>query len=210
MRRIYVVGGNAHYANWMQGKETIKMEKADLVVFTGGPDISPSIYGCQKHPFTDSYTPLRDDYEIRMFNKALKLNKKVIGICRGAQLLCALAGGILIQDSKHPSLHFIETSDGKKIIVTSSHHQRQYPFPYKDRKPNFELLGWSKDLSPYSEGQSLKEKLIGQPEVEIARYPDINALAIQSHPEWAYPTSKPWQADFISHVRSLLDKHMES
>lgn len=208
MRKIYVVGKDYRYANWMEGKIVKYMANADLVVFTGGADVHPSLYGARPHPTT--YTSwARDQKEIEEYQKAKKLGKKLIGICRGAQLLCVMAGGSLVQDSRHGQRHRMHTSTGNDIIVNSLHHQRQYPWGWK--KPNFELLGWCDvKTSPWSDGQSMTDSLEGKPEVEVALYPDIDALAIQSHPEMAYPVRVRWEQDFVDYCRNILDNHMNT
>ena len=41
--KIYVVGGDLNYANWISDKEFVQTpEEADLVLFTGGEDVHPS------------------------------------------------------------------------------------------------------------------------------------------------------------------------
>jgi gamma-glutamyl-gamma-aminobutyrate hydrolase PuuD len=202
-RKIYVVGGATSYANWMEGQVVNHLQDCDLVVFTGGADVDPSLYLKDTHPQTLA-DPTRDQYEALMFQKARKYNKKLIGICRGAQFLCVMAGGSLVQHSYHPSTHLMETEYGS-VRVTSSHHQRQYP--YNSKHVNFKLIGWCNNLSPFNEGESRLDDLSGKPEVEIATYPDINALAIQSHPEWAFHSS--WK-DYIKFCRDLLEVHMGS
>lgn len=106
---------------------------------------------------------------------------------------------------RHPHVHEITTDDGRTITVTSSHHQRQYPWSAHPWK----LLAWSKGLSPFS--FIGPEEQIGDPEgkeVEIAYYPAIKALAIQSHPEWVYPPVHEWHKAYIDYCQELLDKHM--
>lgn len=204
-RKIFVVGTGSYYSNWMEGKTTYWMEDADLVVFTGGEDVCPDLYGCKTNKYT-SCNRFRDDREVAAFERAMKLGKKMIGICRGAQLLCVLAGGTLVQDQQHPTLHKMLTNQGS-IWVTSLHHQRQYPWGRK--QPKFELLGWCDKLSPYSIGEDAADDMSGRPEVEIARYPDINALAIQSHPEFAFPPKHGWERRYIRFCQDILDRHME-
>src|SRR6266702_4767702 len=68
-KNIYVVGGDVSYINWMQGQSVSKMEDADLVVFTGGEDVDPAIYGDLPHP-TTRFNTKRDTYEIAEFQKA--------------------------------------------------------------------------------------------------------------------------------------------
>jgi hypothetical protein len=211
-RKIYIVGGGAAYANWMQGVIVPNMKDADLVVFTGGEDVTPALYNRAPHP-TTYYNRTRDIEEQIEFNNALLANKPMIGICRGSQFLCVMAGGILVQNQRHPNWHPIETSDGKIIMVTSTHHQRQYPWTLPNDAYN--IIGWC-NLSPYSQGESEDDDLSRDPsvasesleEVEICYYKKINALAIQSHPEMVYGRSDPACKEYIEYVQGLLNKLM--
>ena len=96
-------------------------EEADVHVFTGGEDISPLIYGQLPHTET-SWNDNRDRYEIHMYESYPEIAK--VGICRGAQLFCALNDGDLIQDIKshHPSQHGMDYN-GELIVINSYHHQ---------------------------------------------------------------------------------------
>lgn len=136
-RKIYVIGSSTGYARWMGGKITNNMEEADLVVLTGGADIQPKLY---RHPEsrTTHAIPYRDEYEIEEYNKAKSLGKKIIGICRGMQLMTALNGGWLIQDMNHRGGHTITFFDGTKGVVNSLHHQMCVPFDI----PEARVLGW--------------------------------------------------------------------
>lgn len=85
MKKIYVVGGANYYASKIIDSELVdKLEDADIVMFTGGEDVDPSLYGCEKHRRTYSNLK-RDLYENEVFSK-INPNQLVIGICRG--LIC--------------------------------------------------------------------------------------------------------------------------
>lgn len=204
-RKIYVIGGLCGYSSWMEGEPTHSMEDADLVVLTGGQDINPALYGCKPHP-TTFFTPQRDEFELEEYREAFRLGKPIIGICRGAQLLCAMAGGKLIQNMSHPPMHKIETYDGEKFSVTSCHHQMQWPWELPSS--HYKVLGWCKPLSPYHHGETNKNmRLPGgtiPPEVEVALYPNIKGLGIQGHPEWMEEGSAA-----IHYFRRLLTKFIE-
>src|SRR5690606_17623115 len=112
MKKIYVVGFGLHYMSWINNAIHVEnMEEADIVLFTGGEDVSPSLYG-EENVLSFS-NPDRDIYEKAMFEEACKNNKNIIGICRGSQLLTALNGGKLIQDvTNHTSfVHNIRILD---------------------------------------------------------------------------------------------------
>lgn len=192
----------------MQGTIVPNIEDADLVLFTGGEDISPKLYGKKAHPAT-YFNAQRDSYEVEAFKYARELDKKLIGICRGAQLFCAMAGGILVQHQRHAWTHPMMTSDGNEILTNSLHHQRAYPWGGK--KPRFELLAWASDgyRSPFSYGEDSDDDLSDKPDAEIVLYPDIKALAIQGHPEMAYPPDNEHELTFVAYCRQQLDKLME-
>ena len=204
-RKIYIVGGGSDYANWCQGKLVDSMEEASIVLFTGGEDVTPELYGKKAHHTTGN-SRMRDAYEVAEFRAAQKMGKPMLGICRGSQFICALAGGTLVQHQSHPYLHDVTTNDGRTIRVTSSHHQRQY---IRDLSPDkVELIAWAEGISPYSFGEHDGDTLDEDREVEIAFYPEIKALAIQSHPEWAYPCKEEHQKTYIAYCRELLDKYL--
>lgn len=206
-RKIYVVGGDNGYSNWMEGKLVGDMESADLVVFTGGEDVTPSIYGSAKNSKTGN-NPARDEYEVEKFKKARSLNKKMIGICRGAQLLCALAGGKLVQHQDNPNYkHDIVTYKGEHVVTTSSHHQAQFPWGLPEE--SWKLIAHTVGQSPFHEGINRADELVNENgenagiEVEIALYKNINALSVQGHPEWLN------SSDDLVFYRKLLNDFMQ-
>lgn len=81
--KIYVVGGADNYVNFIENVQlTNKLEDAQLVVFTGGEDVTPSLYGCKKHKTTYSNLK-RDQDEQAIFNKIDPKKQVCLGICRG-------------------------------------------------------------------------------------------------------------------------------
>ena len=67
--KVFVVGGALGYANFLEGHTFVdKVEDAEVVLFTGGEDVSPSLYGCKKHP-TTYCNPGRDRAEKEIFNQ---------------------------------------------------------------------------------------------------------------------------------------------
>ncbi len=70
----------------------------DGFLFTGGPDVSPEIYGEKPEAFCGKPCVERDCMEELLFRRVLQLDKPALGICRGLQLFNALLGGALYQD----------------------------------------------------------------------------------------------------------------
>lgn len=181
--KIFLANGWNHYANWLDGDIVNNIEEADLVIFEGGEDVDPKTYGEKHGKWTDSNIE-RDIREEALFRKAVKLEKKILGICRGSQLICALSGGKLVQHQPNPHfIHFIITSTGDMINITSTHHQAQFPF-LMEEGVDYKLLAWTEGMLDFHLGGNNKEMNGGKyKEAEIIYYPKTKALAIQGHPE---------------------------
>lgn len=166
---------------------------ADLILFTGGVDVNPQVYGQKKGSFTDSPSKTRDDDEINLYNN-FSYNIPKLGICRGAQLLCVLNGGKIIQHvENHLHSHSMTYNEFKdnplykdvKINVPSDHHQMMYPYTIKPQ--NFNIIGWSTRYmsDSYMDGD---DKQIDIPynfyEPEIVYFKNTKSLSIQFHPEY--------------------------
>jgi gamma-glutamyl-gamma-aminobutyrate hydrolase PuuD len=79
--KIYIVGTSIHYSKWIENSELVKTPKeADIIMFTGGEDVDPSLYGDSLGKYTYINT-VRDMYEKEIFYKYS--DKFKIGICRG-------------------------------------------------------------------------------------------------------------------------------
>jgi hypothetical protein len=213
-RKFYVVGGSKNYANWMGGKIVDSFDEANIIVYTGGEDITPSLYKEIPHPTTFSNIE-RDKEEIEVFNKAKEAGKHIIGICRGSQFLCVMAGGSLVQHQENPKyIHEINTFNEKKLWVNSTHHQAQYP--WKLKKDKFKLLGWSLGVSNFhfngEEKEIVNDIIDGGKEVEMVYYPEIKSLAIQSHPEMLLNDIDKYSEikESITFCRFLLNSHLNN
>jgi putative glutamine amidotransferase len=73
------------------------LELLDGLVFTGGSDLDPSLYGQRPHPQTIGVVRHRDRAELALMREALRRDMPVLGICRGMQLLNVALGGDLHQ-----------------------------------------------------------------------------------------------------------------
>ncbi len=207
-RKIYVVGNSGSYTNWMEGQSVKTMEEADLIVFTGGEDVNPDLYG-ENEGYQTYYSVERDIREIKEYEKARELGKPMVGVCRGSQFLCVMNGGKLIQHMEHPGGHDIITSDGQILEATSTHHQMQLPYGLPNE--DYKLLGWADELSKChlnGDNQNInfpkhafKDNRIMEPEIVL--YPKTKCLGIQMHPEYWIPTkSHPT----LKYLRGLLNE----
>ena len=81
------------------------IEIIDGLLLSGGPDVDPVRYGdTYVHPATYGIDPDRDQFEIDLFESALRRGIPTFGICRGIQVMNVALGGTLIQDvaTEHP------------------------------------------------------------------------------------------------------------
>lgn len=184
--KVFVVGESKYYSDFIENCELVDdLKDADVVLFTGGEDVSPSLYKCKKYESTYC-NPDRDRVEVEVF-KQIKPNQLVLGICRGSQFLCVMNGGLLVQDCcNHAIGSTHEITNGNMMYqITSTHHQMQYPFNLNEA--DFKLLYWSKGLSNFYEGDKIKSNLIsmyGEPEIVLYHKKNCpKCLAIQGHPE---------------------------
>lgn len=116
----------------------VKTREMDLIIFSGGEDINPRMYG-EANRYSQ-VNDRRDELEKEIYRIAKNYGIKMLGICRGHQLLNVLEGGYLLQDIYlqkkiyHPGSHEIELLNQKylsfesiigKIFtqVNSLHHQ---------------------------------------------------------------------------------------
>lgn len=193
------------------------IKATDILLFEGGTDISASLYGEPQTPLGDIPDSLRDALEKSLFRQATNVGALMLGICRGSQFLTAMNGGKVIQHcDNHTQYHWIQTSDKKKIWVSSTHHQMMNPFSLP--KKDYKLLAWAyprlstEYLNGY--GQNIIDKMPREP--EVVWYPKTKCLCIQGHPEYMRPPKfvAPGIRDsfdpFVEYCRNLVQEYLLS
>ncbi|MBI5406246.1 MAG: gamma-glutamyl-gamma-aminobutyrate hydrolase family protein [Nitrospirae bacterium] len=89
-------------------------------IFSGGDDIHPRYYGEKPLLNLDLSPDERTDFEIALFREAIGLQKPILGICLGAQLINIALGGSLYQDIptqipnslNHRAVHTVTIKEG--------------------------------------------------------------------------------------------------
>ena len=144
------------------------IEEADVIVFTGGADVNPKLYGQQCGPRTH-FDYRRDLHELAVFALAKQLKKPMVGICRGMQFLWVMSGGQLHQhiDGHAGSSHIMIVSKTEEAIKINSLHHQCINFASDEVNDAPELLAYA--------GKDVEEAMY---------LPEINALCVQYHPEF--------------------------
>ncbi len=177
----------------------------DGILFTGGHDVSPSVYNEDKKSTCGATCESRDIMEEYLLKKCIEDNKPLFGICRGIQFLNAALGGTLYQDlpteydsqvEHHMSppydraAHKVEVLENTVLSdilgagiheVNSYHHQAV------------------KELSPKVEGLAISEDgLIEAIAVKNHRF----AIGVQWHPEFSFSNNE----ESVKIVKAFVDE----
>jgi gamma-glutamyl-gamma-aminobutyrate hydrolase PuuD len=120
------------------------LDALDGLVFSGGSDLDPGLYGADPHPETFGIRDDRDRAELALLEAALERDMPLLAICRGSQVLNIGLGGDLVQHMPEHvghdghketpgifSQHGIELDPGSRLArilgdradVLSHHHQ---------------------------------------------------------------------------------------
>lgn len=189
MPKVFIVGGRAPQyeqmylaAGWDVCKSPLK---ADLLQFTGGEDVSPCLYGEERHRTTGDNLD-RDLFEASFFAIARRMGIPMVGICRGGQFLNVMSGGKMYQ---HVSGHatgrnhlLVDHDTEREVLVSSTHHQMM-------RVGEGGQLVASASLGGFKEYMWGNENVrvtgpANEPDAEVVYYPDTKALCFQPHPEF--------------------------
>lgn len=206
--KVYIVGGGGMgyskmfiAAGWGLAKD---IREADLVQFTGGEDVSPELFGEEKHPFTGNSFQ-RDLFEAGYFAIARRINIPMAGICRGGQFLNVMSGGSMYQHvSAHATGHNHELTDlssSRVIEASSTHHQMMRSGPAG-------ILVAVADLGGFKERMANGAVIRGygfEVDTESVFYPHTQCLCFQPHPEFFGPEHECFQYYFelIERVHGL-------
>lgn len=172
------------------------VDDADVVVFTGGSDINPALYGEEPIKETHGINEDRDLFEEAIYKQCIRRGIPMFGICRGAQFLWAMNDGSLWQHvDNHTTSHYIvDLEEEVRVMATSIHHQSCCWDPMLGAV----LLAVPEDdVATVFKSQDLEinlssEKKERQVEVEAAYFPDTKCFLVQGHPEVGSPEYASW------------------
>ncbi|MBE7053169.1 MAG: hypothetical protein E7391_02710 [Ruminococcaceae bacterium] len=176
----------------------------DAFLFSGGVDIDPSYYDEKATPYLRETSDARDKFETLLLKELISMDKPVLGICRGLQIINVTFGGTLYQDIVSQN-------------VSHQHHYMSEPYnvPYHDAKvlPNtllYDITGETvigvnsrhhqaiKKIAPHFLPMAFSEDGI----IEAVYNPDKKFfMGVQWHPEDMY--------DGFKHSREIFKRFIE-
>ena len=144
VQAVQQAGGRAFLVPPAEDAVEETLDGLDGLVFSGGSDLDPELYGQDAHEETLGIVRDRDEAELALLEGALERDMPVLAICRGSQVLNVARGGDLLQhlpdvvgDEKHkhtPGVfadHDVDLIAGTRVQsllgdrapVKSHHHQ---------------------------------------------------------------------------------------
>lgn len=193
LNAIIEAGGIPIILPLIDNKEDIKnlANRFDGFLLTGGQDINPKIYNESKASHCGNINEERDTMEMLLLEEVLNLNKPILAICRGFQLLSSYLGGSLYQDIS------IEKNNGNGSIHRQEkpHNKPVHKVKVKEGSLLFKIINKNEIMVNSLHHQAVKELSQKVEEAAITEDGLIESiyldnkrfvLGVQWHPELLY------------------------
>lgn len=186
--------------------------KLDGLILTGGGDVDPTSFEEEPHKNLKYVSPERDLFEFAITNIFLKMNKPILGICRGSQIINIVLGGNIYQDIGTQFESEVLQHDQK----APKYHASQYANLKEDTLLYSILKQKSIKINSYHHqavkklGKNIKETATATDNVieGIESQNHDFVLGVQWHPEYLYENDNNSKKIFQSFV-SACAKHNE-
>lgn len=193
------------------GAPNFRAEDFDGILLGGGEDVDPALYEEEKKYDNVKINRKRDDFEMKLLDRAQESQLPVFGICRGTQLINVKFGGTLYQDLEHDAevelehrqigvrsdaTHGVTLTEPESLLAESFHgHCNVNSFHHQGIK----RVGRGLKVTAYSEDGLVEA-------VEAAEgFPYL--VAVQWHPEEM--ADQPEQRKMLQHFLARCRKTAE-
>lgn len=164
----------------------------DGVILQGGVDVAPESYGEAEMADEWPGDAVRDAYEIELVRACLDLDKPLLGICRGHQILNVALGGTLYQDIPTQVPDSLAHND--RALYERNHHPLEIE---PDSRLSQIYGGQTRGLVNSVHHQAIKElgddliveaRAVPDTVIEAIRLDDpaLWAMGVQWHPEFQH------------------------
>ncbi|MCL2628687.1 MAG: gamma-glutamyl-gamma-aminobutyrate hydrolase family protein [Oscillospiraceae bacterium] len=156
-------------------------EQYDGLILSGGGDVAAHFFNQEHHPASNPPDEILDAAELALCRAFIALNKPVLGICRGMQVLNIAMGGELIQDipallNLKPGIH--NTHNGK---------QARHIIDIVSGTWLYDLVGSQIEVNSFHhqcvDGVAAGFTVAARAGIVIEAMERGNALGVQFHPE---------------------------
>ncbi|WP_020004175.1 gamma-glutamyl-gamma-aminobutyrate hydrolase family protein [Brachyspira innocens] len=128
-----------------EDEEIIKKmpENVDGIIMTGGVDVHPFRFNEEPIEKIGTISDERDDFDFKLMKYAAEMNKPILGICRGIQVINVYFGGTLIQD--------IPTQRNTNILhsQTAEYHVATHKIQIVKDSIIYDMLGESSEVNSF-------------------------------------------------------------
>ena len=180
------------------------VELCDGFLFCGGGDITPLLFGQEPMSGIGKTDITLDLFQIRLMKQVLEVEKPVLAICRGMQVLNVACGGTIYQDlneADFETINHMQTSLSRKDIshkvtfTAKTHIQRMLgPFAYTNSFHHQAIDRVGKDL--------VVTGTTGDDIVETIEMPSHSfVVGVQWHPESMIDSAPNMKQLFFALVR---------
>ena len=182
------------------------LSSCDGFLLTGGQDVNPKLYGEKRLSECGVACDERDEMDEYILKRCMELDKPLLGICRGVQLMNACCGGSLFQDL--PSQFKSEVCHQ----MTPPYDRVVHKVSIEQNSPLFKILEQGeigvnsyhhqaiKSLSPlFKEMARSEDGLIEAIFMEGKKF----IIGVQWHPELSYQNDENSKKLIGSFVKSL-------
>jgi putative glutamine amidotransferase len=165
------------------------LDRLDGLLFSGGPDLDPAIYGHERHPLLGPHVDREaDEYELALLGEATARDLPLLAICRGMQALNVARGGTLHQHLPDVTqVEHLQTEEGFELT---------HAVTVGPGSPLHRLSGRRRlDVNSFHH-QAVDE--LGKRLVPCAHAPDDTIEALFD-PELRFCLGVQWHAELLTH-----------
>jgi putative glutamine amidotransferase len=172
----------------------------DGLIFAGGSDVDPSLYGGRLHETISSIDAERDQSELALARRVANSELPTLGICRGHQLLNVALGGTLHE-------HLPDVVGEEVLHRLPPREPSEHPITVDAESRLAGILGEQEFAAASWHHQAVRDPAQGM--VAVARAPDgtIEGCELKSHP-WLFTVQ--WHPELTAHTNATQQRLFDS